>query len=59
MQQQSGTTVLCDDAEGMRSSETVYSDLDIPLIESLPDTAIHRNVDLTLVAADKAGTLHQ
>jgi hypothetical protein len=39
----------------MRLSDNVYSDLDIEKIESLPDSAMHRNVDLEVVAADQEG----
>lgn len=35
----------------------VYDDLNIAQIESLPDTAHRRNVDLVIVAADKEGTI--
>ncbi|KAL0952912.1 hypothetical protein HGRIS_007127 [Hohenbuehelia grisea] len=52
----SGTGVLEDDARGMHSTETIYSDLDIKLLETLPLTQPHRKVDLTLVEADNQGT---
>ena len=52
---QSGTGEFLDDGLGMSRGETVYSDLDIPQIEALPDTAMHRVVDLAVVAADKEG----
>ncbi|KAJ7104227.1 hypothetical protein B0H15DRAFT_809082 [Mycena belliarum] len=51
----SGTGVLSDDADGMRASSTIYSDLDIPQLETLPSTQPHRDVDLTLVEADSQG----
>ncbi|KAI0368821.1 NAD-P-binding protein [Pilatotrama ljubarskyi] len=51
----SGTGEICDNARGEYVSETIYSDLDIPLIESLPPTAIHRPVDLLIIAADEEG----
>ncbi|KAF7316900.1 Rab guanyl-nucleotide exchange factor [Mycena chlorophos] len=53
----SGTGVLSDDADGMFASETIYSDLDIELLESLPPTQPHRDVDLAIVAADSEGYL--
>ncbi|KAF9042574.1 NAD(P)-binding protein [Hymenopellis radicata] len=51
----SGTGTLSEYAKGMHGSEEVYSDLDIPHIESLPPTAPHRHVDLAIVDADKQG----
>ncbi|KAJ7057356.1 hypothetical protein C8F01DRAFT_1307497 [Mycena amicta] len=51
----SGTGCLGDNAKGAFASTKVYSDLDIPEIEALPATQHHRNVDLAVVAADKAG----
>lgn len=52
---QSGAGEFLDEDVGMSCGETVYSDLNIPLIEALPDTAMHREVDLAMVAADKEG----
>lgn len=52
---QSGTGALVDDAEGNFAGGIVYSDLDVPTIESIPDTNPHRHVDTVLVAADKEG----
>jgi len=51
----SGTGVLSDDARGMYATETIYYDSDVQQIESLPDTQLHRNVDLEIVGADKEG----
>jgi len=51
----SGTGVLVDNAEGKYEGTNAYSDLDIPKIESLPETQPHRNVDLTVVAAAEEG----
>ncbi|KAJ7475778.1 hypothetical protein FB451DRAFT_256410 [Mycena latifolia] len=51
----SGTGVLSDDADGMRASPTIYSDLNISKLETLPPSAPHRNVDLALVEADSQG----
>ncbi|KAI0719155.1 NAD(P)-binding protein [Cerioporus squamosus] len=48
----SGTGVLTDDARGEYVSETVYSDLNVQQIKSIPETAVHRNVDLRVVKAD-------
>ncbi|KAF8206496.1 NAD(P)-binding protein [Mycena galopus ATCC 62051] len=51
----SGTGVLSDDANGMYSSPTIYSDLDVPQLEALPPDQPHRDVDLALVEADSQG----
>jgi len=51
----SGTGVFIDNAQGMFASETIYYDSDADQIERLPPTALHRNVDLEIVGADKAG----
>ncbi|KAJ7025644.1 hypothetical protein C8F04DRAFT_131803 [Mycena alexandri] len=51
----SGTGCLGDRAQGAFSSETVYNDLDIAQIETLPATQPHRNVDLAIVEADNQG----
>ena len=53
---QSGTGFLTDDAMGMYASDKVYHDSQPKEIESLPDTAFHRNVDLAILEADQAGT---
>ncbi|KAG2067904.1 NAD(P)-binding protein [Suillus decipiens] len=51
----SGTGVLADDAAGNYATDKIYSDLDIPMIESLPKTQPHREVDIEVVAADQKG----
>ncbi|KAG1866949.1 NAD(P)-binding protein [Suillus tomentosus] len=51
----SGTGVLSDNAAGDYATDKVYSDLDIPLIETLPKTQPHREVDIEVVAADEKG----
>ncbi|KAJ7476364.1 hypothetical protein B0H11DRAFT_2032071 [Mycena galericulata] len=51
----SGTGCLGDRAKGEFSSQTIYNDLDIAQIETLPATQAHRNVDLAIVEADKQG----
>ncbi|KAF8149869.1 hypothetical protein B0H34DRAFT_785168 [Crassisporium funariophilum] len=53
--QPSPNGVLMDDAEGMFSTDTVYSDLNVAQLEGLPITQPHRSVDVALVNADKAG----
>jgi hypothetical protein len=51
----SGTGVLIDDGLGTHKSETIYSDLDIAQIEALPDTQLHRPVELQVINAGKEG----
>ncbi|WWD02389.1 hypothetical protein V865_000428 [Kwoniella europaea PYCC6329] len=63
----SGTGVLVDNAKGAYPNDIIYTDLnptpatkDSPALLSmteLPPTAPHRNVDLEILAADKAGTI--
>ena len=47
--------VFMDNALGLQVSDTIYVDTNVEQIESLPDTAFHRAVDLEVVAADKGG----
>jgi hypothetical protein len=54
--QVSGTGVLTDNAMGMYSASSVTSDLDIRKIEALPITQPHREVDVTIIEADKQGS---
>ncbi|KAI0920646.1 hypothetical protein AcV5_010330 [Taiwanofungus camphoratus] len=51
----SGTGVLTDHAKGMYATDVIYSDTNVAQIESIPDTAVHRNVDLAVVDADQQG----
>ncbi|CAF5044925.1 unnamed protein product [Rotaria sp. Silwood1] len=51
----SGTGVLGDDARGEYTTDKIYSDLNIPLIESIPRDAVHREIDLAIVAAGESG----
>lgn len=51
----SGTGVLADQARGQHPSSVIYSDLDLPLLSSLPRSQPHREVDLAVQAADAAG----
>ena len=39
----------------MHITETIYSDLNVEQIKSIPPTAFHRNVDLTIIEADQQG----
>ena len=47
--------VLIDDARGMYASDTIYSDLDIATLASIPRTQPHREVDLAVIDADNEG----
>jgi len=47
---------LEDSVEGNYEGTDIYSDLDIPKIESLSDAQPHRIVDRTIVAAAEEGT---
>lgn len=49
--------MLVDDAEGRFSTETIYSDLDITQIESLPVTQMHRDSEIAIAAAGEEGIL--
>ncbi|KAF6747570.1 hypothetical protein DFP72DRAFT_919668 [Ephemerocybe angulata] len=51
----SGSALIMDDAHGLHGNHKVYSDLQSDEIEALPDTALHRNVDLAYLKADKEG----
>lgn len=51
----SGTGVLVTDDRGAFATETIYNDLNVEQIESLPPTALHRDVDLAVVEADQEG----
>jgi len=53
----SGTGVISSDDRGEFATETVYDDLNVDQIESLPPTAFHRNVDLAILEADQQGYL--
>ncbi|KAI0267720.1 hypothetical protein BC834DRAFT_821772 [Gloeopeniophorella convolvens] len=49
------TSVLTDNAAGLHDTDVVYVDTDPDQIESIPDNAPHREVDVEVVAADKEG----
>ncbi|PBK97857.1 hypothetical protein ARMGADRAFT_922794 [Armillaria gallica] len=51
----SGTGELTNNARRLHSTDVVYSDLDIPLFETLPPSQPHRNVDLAVITADNEG----
>lgn len=49
----SGTSVLNDGSEGEYLNEKVYKDTDRAAIDSVPDDAPHREIDLTIVNVQK------
>ncbi|KAF9562652.1 NAD(P)-binding protein [Agrocybe pediades] len=51
----SGTGILVDFAAGLRSEKDVYSDLEVERLDAIPSSVIHRNVDIPIIEADKAG----
>ncbi|KAI0729688.1 hypothetical protein C8Q72DRAFT_827313 [Fomitopsis betulina] len=51
----SGTGVISTPAKGMFASDTIYSDLNVEQIKSIPPDAVHRGVDLAVVEADEKG----
>ncbi|KAH9945011.1 NAD(P)-binding protein [Epithele typhae] len=51
----SGTGTLTDSGRGVRDSDIIYSDLNIEQIKSIPDTAVHRNVDGLIAREDAKG----
>ncbi len=48
--------MLTDDAGGEYAGGVVYNDNDAEQIATIPEEAIHRNVDLAILAADAEGT---
>ncbi|KAF2105046.1 NAD(P)-binding protein, partial [Rhizodiscina lignyota] len=50
----SGTSVLADGAKGMHKSDKVYHDNVRSEVDSVPDTAPHRQIDLAIIRAQKA-----
>ncbi|CAA7267190.1 unnamed protein product [Cyclocybe aegerita] len=53
----SGTGLLLNlnEARGLHSEHIHYSDLETEKLDALPATALHRNVDIPIFEADKAG----
>ena len=49
----SGCSELCDYADGNKESDTIYKDDEPTLIDSLPDDAPHREIDLGIIQARK------
>ncbi|PCH43206.1 NAD(P)-binding protein [Wolfiporia cocos MD-104 SS10] len=54
----SGTGVISQPTKGLSVTETIYSDLNVEQIKSIPSTAIHRTIDLAVVEADEQGYAH-
>ena len=44
-----------DNAIGLQDSDVVYVDTNTEQIEALPPTAVHRSVDIEIIAADTDG----
>jgi uncharacterized protein YbjT (DUF2867 family) len=53
----SGTGVLIEDVRGKKGSDIVYNDLDSAQINGLPDSQLHRNVDLVVINSADANPL--
>ncbi|EIN04821.1 NAD(P)-binding protein [Punctularia strigosozonata HHB-11173 SS5] len=51
----SGTAVFCDHAAGLSGDAPVYDDTDLAQLAKVPDSAPHRNVELTVFEADAQG----
>lgn len=52
---QSGTGVLADDAKGLHGDHIIYDDTNVEQLKSIPSSAVHREVDLAVLAADEEG----
>ena len=52
---QSGTGMLVEPADGEYATETIYSDMDVLQLKSIPDAALHKSIDLAIIAADQEG----
>ena len=53
---QSGAGEIAEQADGEYATETVYSDVNVEQLKSIPGSAFHRNVDLAVITADEAGS---
>ena len=42
----------------MYATDTIYDDTNADQIEALPDAQLHREIDVTIVEADKQGGPH-
>ncbi|PPQ67713.1 hypothetical protein CVT25_009319 [Psilocybe cyanescens] len=47
--------LLLDDARGLTSEGITYSDMDVEKLNAFPESVLHRNVDIPIQEADKAG----
>lgn len=47
--------IIIDDARGLHGDHREYSDLESEVLNAIPITALHRNVDIPIIEADKAG----
>jgi nucleoside-diphosphate-sugar epimerase len=52
---QSGTGVLADNAKGLHGDHVIYDDTNVEQLKSIPSSAVHREVDLAVLAADEEG----
>ncbi|CAF1691545.1 unnamed protein product, partial [Adineta ricciae] len=52
-----GTGLLAEDVHGKKGSNIVYNDLDLDQINRLPNTQLHRNVDLCIINASQMNPL--
>ncbi|KAF5314916.1 hypothetical protein D9619_006947 [Psilocybe cf. subviscida] len=51
----SGTAFIVDDARGLTAEHVSFSDLEVDRLNAIPETALHRHVDIPLIEADKEG----
>lgn len=51
----SGLAFILDDAKGAYASEVIWKDSDVPSIDAIPATKIHRPVDTTIAKAGQDG----
>ncbi|EKM78697.1 hypothetical protein AGABI1DRAFT_41510, partial [Agaricus bisporus var. burnettii JB137-S8] len=51
----SGTGLLSDNAAGLYATDKIWDDADADDLETLPDSAPHRDVDLAMINADNEG----
>ncbi|KAG6375757.1 hypothetical protein JVT61DRAFT_2607 [Boletus reticuloceps] len=52
-----GTAIVMDDVKGAYGAKPVWDDTDVAKLDTIPDTQFHRNVDLSILNADKEGYL--
>jgi hypothetical protein len=46
---------ITDDARGLTAEHVSFSDLEVERLNAIPETALHRNVDVALIKADNEG----